>query len=141
MRTGGQEKRRTGMGQALPPAPLGNALCHLIEHPSCCPTSAPLSSSLCFLPQDEHMNREEREEMRKIEAENKEKKERWEDGTTPAFEVQQKDLGVASFLCRELQLRMPGKVRYRFKPGTRHQSTGLERATFKLTTLIGTQEP
>lgn len=72
VRTRGQEKRRAVTGQALPSKSPGNAVCHLIKHPSCCPTSAPLFSSLCFLLQDEHMKKEEREEMRKIEAENKE---------------------------------------------------------------------
>ena len=78
--------------------------------------------------------------MRKTEAEDKEEKERWGSRTTLAFQVQQKAPGVASFPCRELQLHMPSKVRYHFKLGTGHQSTGLETAAFKLATLLGTQE-
>lgn len=134
VRTGGQEKRRAGVGQARPPAPIGSATSGTLP-------AAPPSSSPCFLLQGEPMNREERGEMRKTEAENKEEKERWEGGTTLAFQARQKALGVATFPRRELQLRTPSKVRYHFKLGTRHRSTGLETAAFRLATLTSTLEP
>lgn len=136
MRVGRQEKSRAGMGQALPSAPPGNAVCHLIEHPSCCPLQphCPPHGVSC----SEINIWTEKKKMRKIEAEDKEDKERWEGGTMLAFQVQQKALTVASFYWWDLEIPTPSEVRYRLKLGTRHQS--LQKAAFKLARLVGTWE-